>query len=128
LCDEHHGDGTVILVPTNSWRNTNANDRNAGKRESWFAHLRTKYVFIDTQGFRKARCDWNGRLLSKVAEFAKEGQLRLLVTDVTIGEVKSQIRELVKEATDSLRKHRAILDQLAISLAIDRLGDHTAAI
>jgi hypothetical protein len=91
-------------------------------------HLRTKYVFIDTQGFRKARCDWNGRLLSKLTEFAKKGQLRLLVTDVTVGEVKSQIQELAKEAKDSLLKHRGILEELGASIAVERLEDQTAAI
>ena len=33
-------------------------------------HLLTRYVFIDTEAFRKARFDWTGRMLSKLVEFA----------------------------------------------------------
>ena len=91
-------------------------------------HLRTKHVFIDTQAFRKARLDWHGKTLSKLSEFAKKGQLRLVVTDVTIGEVKSQIRELVEEAVSSVTKHRGILEQLGGSDVITRLDDKTAAL
>jgi PIN domain len=82
-------------------------------------HLRTKLVFIDTQVFRRARFDWNGRSLSKLIEFAKQGQLRLLVTDVTIREVKSQLQELLIEANSSLIKHSGILEQLGASVAIE---------
>jgi hypothetical protein len=57
--------------------------------ESNAAHLRTRFISVDTQALRKARFDWNGRSLSKLAEFARQGQVRLLVTDITIGEVKS---------------------------------------
>jgi len=91
-------------------------------------HLRTKHVFIDTQAFRKARFDWNGWSLSKLAEFAKQGQLRLLVTDVTVREVKSQLHELLTEANSSLTKHSGILEQLGASVAIDRLRDQVTAL
>jgi PIN domain len=75
-------------------------------------HLRTQFVFIDTQAFRKARFDWSGRLLSRLVELAREGQLRLLVTDVTVREVKSQLREVLAEANASLTKHAGLLQQL----------------
>ena len=90
--------------------------------------LRTKYVFIDTQAFRKARFDWNGWSLSKLAEFAERGQLRLLVTEVTVREVKSQLDELVTEAKSSLIKHTGILEQLGASVAVDRVRDQTKAL
>jgi hypothetical protein len=98
------------------------------KNEARGPQLRTKYVFIDTQAFRKARFHWSGRLLSKVAEFAKQGQLRLLVTDVTVGEVKSQLEELVTEANSSLLKHAGMLEQLGASVAIERVRDQAAAL
>ncbi|UFW41692.1 PIN domain-containing protein [Bradyrhizobium sp. WSM471] len=85
-------------------------------------------MFVDTQALRKARFDWNGRALSKLAEFAKAGQLRLLVTDITIGEVKSQLRELFVEASSSVMKHSGILEQLGASLAVERVRDQTTAI
>jgi PIN domain-containing protein len=92
------------------------------------SHLRTKYVFIDTQALRRARFDWSGRSLSKLAEFAKRGQLHLLVTDVTVKEVKSQLGELLTEASSSLNKHSRILEQLGASAAIERVRDQTSAL
>jgi hypothetical protein len=91
-------------------------------------YLRTKYVFIDTQTFRKARADWSGRSFSRVTEFAKIGQLCLLVTDVTVREVKSQLGELATEANRSLIRNRGILEQLGASVAIERLRDQTTAL
>ncbi|SFH97156.1 PIN domain-containing protein [Bradyrhizobium sp. Gha] len=85
-------------------------------------------MFVDTQALRKARFDWNGRTLSKLAEFAKAGHLRLLVTDITIGEVKSQLRELLAEASSSVTKHSGILEQLGAWSAIENLKDQTAAL
>jgi PIN domain len=92
------------------------------------AHLRTKYVLIDTQAFRKARCDWNGRSLSKIVDLAKQDRLSLLVTDVTVREVKSQLDELLAAASSALSKHSVILDQLGASLAVERIRDQTAAL
>ena len=91
-------------------------------------HLRTKYVFIDTQALRKARFDWDGRSLKKLTEFAKQGQLRLLTTDVTIGEIKSQLRELLIEANSALDKHSGILRQLGASAIMDSVRDQATAL
>lgn len=91
-------------------------------------HLRTKYVFVDTQALRKARFDWTGRTLSKLAEFAARGQLSLLVTEVIIGEVKSQLAELLAEANNAVIKHSSILGQLDASGALDRLRDQETAL
>ena len=92
------------------------------------SHLQTKFVFIDTQVFRKARFDWKGRSLSKLVEFAKQSHLRLLVTDVTAREVKSQLREILTETNSSITKHSGILEQLGASVAVERLRDQAAAL
>ena len=91
-------------------------------------HLRTKFVFVDTQALRKARCDWAGQTFSKLAEFAARGQLSLLVTEVTIGEVKSQLAELLDEAHKAMTKHSGIIEQLGASGALDRLRDSKTAL
>jgi PIN domain len=91
-------------------------------------HLRTQFVFIDTQAFRRARVNWSGRSWSRLVELAQQGQLRLLVTDVTTREVNSQLRELLAEATASLSKHSGLLQQLGVSSAIDRVRDQSAAL
>jgi hypothetical protein len=92
------------------------------------AHLRTRLIFVDTQALRKARFDWNGRILSKLTEFARQGQVRLLVTDITIGEVRSQLRELLAEASSSLIKHSGMMEQLGASAAIERVRDQATAL
>lgn len=96
--------------------------------ESRPTHLRTRHVFIDTQALRKARFDWTGRSLSKLTEFAKLGHLRLLVTDITIGEVRSQLRELLADATASLTKHSGILEQLGAATVVERIRDQASAL
>ena len=45
--------------------------------------LQTPYVFIDTEAFVRAQYDWDGRILSKLVQFAKKRGLRLLTTDIT---------------------------------------------
>src|SRR5262249_61842382 len=81
------------------------------EKENGGRHLRTPFVFIDTQAFRKARFDWSGRLLSRLVELARGGQLRLLVTDVTVREVKSQLREGLSGANNSLDQHARRIQQ-----------------
>jgi PIN domain len=66
--------------------------------------------------------------LSKLVELAQQGHLRLLVTDVTVREVKSQLREVLAEAHASLIKHGGILQQLGASVAIDHIRDQTTAL
>ncbi|BAR62034.1 hypothetical protein ABIF50_005745 [Bradyrhizobium diazoefficiens] len=96
--------------------------------ENHTPHLRTKYVFVDTQALRRARFDWKGRTLSKLVEFAKNGDLRLLVTDITTGEVKSQLKELLAEAGSSLLKHSGIIEQIGGSEALCCLKNQAAAL
>lgn len=89
-------------------------------------HLRTNYVFIDTQAFRKAHFDWTGRLLSKLVEFAKDTNLQLLITDITKGEVKSQLREGLGDVAASLKKHNVILQQIGAGAVLETASGETA--
>jgi hypothetical protein len=66
--------------------------------------------------------------LSRLVELAREGQLRLLVTDVTVREVKSQLRVVLAEANASLTKHAELLQQLGASSAVDRVRDESTAL
>lgn len=91
-------------------------------------HLLTKYVFIDTEAFRKARFDWSGRMLSKLVEFASQGHLHLLITDVTKREVRSQLREVLAEAVASVQKHEIILRQAGAGEALTTFADDNTAI
>ena len=75
-------------------------------------HLQTKYVFVDTEAFRRAQFHWKGKALSKLVKFAKEGHLHLLTTDITKREVRSHLQEWLIEATNAVKKHEIVLGQL----------------
>jgi hypothetical protein len=51
-----------------------------------------------------------------------------VVTDITIGEVKSQLRELLAEASSALIKHNGIMEQLGASAAIESVRDQKNAL
>jgi PIN domain len=89
-------------------------------------HLRTKYVFVDTQSFRQARFDWGGKKLSKLVEFARAGHLCLLTTEITKREIASQLLEVLKEAENAVRKHRVVFEQLGVTEAVPKLTDPDA--
>ena len=88
--------------------------------------LQTPYVFIDTEGFIRAQYDWDGRILSKLVEFAKQGNLRLLTTDITKREVYVHLREHLIEATNAVKKYRIVLGQVQNSDIIATLSDAEA--
>ena len=91
-------------------------------------HLLTRYVFIDTEAFRKARFDWSGKTLSKLVEFARQGHLHLLTTEVTKGEIKSQLREALADAAASVKKHEVVLQQAGAGEALATIADADIAI
>jgi len=86
-------------------------------------YLLTKYVFVDTEAFRRAQYDWDGKVLSKLARFAKDGHVRLLITDITIREVCSQLGEWKAEAMNAVRKYEVVFGQLQESGAVATLSD-----
>jgi len=85
-------------------------------------YLLTKYVFVDTEAFRRAQYDWDGKVLSKLARFAKDGHVRLLITDITIREVCSQLGEWKAEAMNAVRKYEVVFGQLQESGAVASQG------
>jgi hypothetical protein len=89
-------------------------------------HLQTKYVFIDTEAFRRAQYDWGGKVLSKLVQFANEGHLHLLITDITKREVRSQLQEWLIEATSAIKKHAVVLGQLGNANITTTLSDPAA--
>jgi hypothetical protein len=91
-------------------------------------HLLTRYVFIDTEAFRKARFDWTGKTLSRLVEFARQGHLHLLTTEVTKGEVTSQLREVLADAAASMKKHEIVLQQAGVGEALTTIAATDTAI
>jgi hypothetical protein len=78
--------------------------------------------------FRKARFDWTGKTLSKLVEFARQGHLHLLTTEVTKGEVTSQLRELLADVDASVKKHEIVLQQAGAGEALTTIAGTDRAI
>ena len=89
-------------------------------------YLLTKYVFIDTEAFRKEGFDWTGKTLSKLIEFARQGHLRLLTTEVTKREITSQLHEMLAEATAALKKYEVVLRQAGPGEVFTTIFDDSA--
>jgi hypothetical protein len=67
-------------------------------------------------------------MLSKLVEFAKQGHLHLLTTEVTKGEIKSQLREALADAAASVKKHEVVLRQAGAGEAFTTIADADTAI
>jgi hypothetical protein len=90
--------------------------------------LETHYAFLDTQAYFEHRFDWSGRILGKLAQFGREGDLKLLTTDVTKREVRAQLAELVSDINDRLQKSRPILEQLGLGHSISDISVATSTL
>lgn len=90
-------------------------------------HLETKYVFIDTESFRREKLDWKGKRLSKLLGLATEGHLTLLTTNITKREIKAQIRELLQQAEKAINRNRVVLEQLGHAEVAAVVTDASAA-
>jgi hypothetical protein len=84
--------------------------------------LRADFVYIDASAYRSLQFDWNGRALSGLADLARRGLIRLLITAVTKREVKALVREVWSEANRSLHKSEATLRQLGFGDAMEKLA------
>lgn len=90
--------------------------------------LRTKYVFIDTQSYRKQQFNWNGATFSRLVEHAKQGHVQILITDITKGEVRERLKEMLEEATTAAHKFGSILDQVSGHAVTGKFLDAPAAL
>jgi hypothetical protein len=91
-------------------------------------HLRTKYVFIDTEQFRRLQFDWTGRTLSRLLTLAKQGHMRLLVTEVVRGEIRSQLREMLAHAEIAMKKYEVVLQQIGADEALGKVANTDLAL
>jgi hypothetical protein len=66
------------------------------------------------------------RALSRLVDFAKEGHLRLLTTDITKREVRSHLQESLNEAINAAKKHAIVLRQLDAGNVIQIVSDSEA--
>jgi len=69
--------------------------------------LKTKYVFLDTEVFRGEVFDYQSAALERLAELAESEHVSIVLTSITINEVKSNILDALAEAIPALRKFRS---------------------
>lgn len=78
-------------------------------QESEPQYIRTRYVFVDTEAYRRQSFDWEGEALSGLLKLAKAQELVLLTTHITKREIQRHLDLWVDEAVAAVRKHRRLL-------------------
>ncbi len=73
------------------------------------AELKTRNVFLDTQVFFDSGFNYKRPPLSTVSSHAAKGDVRVFLTDVTVEEVKANVREAVEV---SVQKHQSFLNKV----------------
>ena len=66
--------------------------------------LESKYVFIDTCIFEQNNFVFSKYALSKITDAAKLGQIKLLISTITIGEVRAHISTKSKEVASLVKR------------------------
>lgn len=89
--------------------------------------LQTPYVFIDTEAFIRAQCDWDGKLLTRLVHFTNQGSLRLLTTEITKREVCAYLDERLLEAINAAKKHAVVFTQVGTGEVVEKLTDSDAS-
>lgn len=72
-------------------------------------YIRTRFVFVDTEAYRRQSFDWEGEALSGLLKLAKAQELVLLTTHITKREVQRHLDLWVDEAVAAVHKHRRLL-------------------
>ena len=72
-------------------------------------HLRTPYLFIDSEAYLHQGLDWHGEIFVSLAKLAKSGKVRLLTTSITVREVSAQLDQAIAKASEALRKNSRLL-------------------
>lgn len=63
----------------------------------------TKSVFLDTEPFKALALDFSSNNLKRLIRLAKEGELQLILTDVTEQEIRNHIDDYAKKAFKQIR-------------------------
>jgi hypothetical protein len=91
-------------------------------------HLRASHVYLDASVYRALQFDWGGRWLSALADLAHRGLVRVVVTDITLREVTSLMREMWSEANKSTQRFAVVLGQLGFGDTVSVMADEEACV
>src|SRR5271167_3154776 len=88
--------------------------------------LRASHVYLDASVYRALQFDWGGRWLRALADLAHRGLIRVVVTEITLREVKSLMREMWSDANKSMQRFAVVLGQLGFGDAVSAMADEEA--
>jgi hypothetical protein len=74
--------------------------------------LETRYLFIDTSVYRRLAFDWTGRTLHRLSSLIDQRHIILVVTEITIREMKSNIKEMGYEALKPIRRWASFIRRM----------------
>jgi hypothetical protein len=90
--------------------------------------LRASHVYLDASVYRALQFDWGGRRLNALADLARRGLMRVVVTEITLREVKSLMHEMWSEANKSMQRFAVALGQLGLGDAISAVADEETCV
>jgi len=90
--------------------------------------LRASHVYLDASVYRALQFDWGGRWLRALADLAHRGLIRVVVTEITLREVKSLMREMWSDANKSMQRFAVVLGQLGFGDAVSAMADEEACV
>jgi hypothetical protein len=90
--------------------------------------LRASHVYLDASVYRELQFNWDGRSLSALADLARRGLVRVVVTEITRREVASLMREMWSEANRSVQRSAVVLGQLGFGDAVSAMADEEACV
>jgi len=69
--------------------------------------MKTWNVFIDTSIFRSSNFNINSRLFSIIKSLCKSERVKLILTDITIEEIKANLLKVINEAELAVKRARS---------------------
>lgn len=101
---------------------------NAQRSPIQHGRLKAEFGYIDASVYRALQFEWDGHWLAALADLAKRGLIRVIVTEVTRREVASLIREFWLETSKAVRKYANPLRQLGFQEIVDPISDERACV
>ena len=90
--------------------------------------LKASHVYLDASVYRSLQFDWDNRWLSALADLARRGLVRVVVTEITRREVESLMREMWSEANKSVQRSAVVLGQAGLGDTVSALADEKACV
>jgi hypothetical protein len=92
------------------------------------SRLKAPHVWLDACAYRTLGFDWDGRWLAGIADLAKRGLIRVVLTDITKREVRGLMRESIAKARTAVTQSAVVMRQVGMKDLVAKLDDEAACI